>query len=326
MIETTGRKRIVIALGGNAITPPGKPGTPVEQWANVRRTCQGLLQILRDEHRIVLTHGNGPQVGNLLIQQETAVDQVPALPLDVCGAMTQGQIGFMIQQGLTNALRDVGLDRPVVTVITRVLVAADDPGFKNPSKPVGPFYSRTDKARHEATSGAMFKRVQGKGPHPYRRVVPSPEPLRILEGPAIKRLVDLKMVVIAAGGGGIPVILGSTEDHTGVEAVIDKDLVSEKLAEAVSADILMILTDTDRVALHYGTKAQQDLETVTVTELEGHYREGHFPPGTMGPKVLACLRFLRFGGERAIIGPLAAAYEALQGEAGTQILPEEAMR
>lgn len=322
MTETVKGKRIVVALGGNAITLPGEPGTPAEQWTNVRQTCQEILRILQDGHRLVLTHGNGPQVGNLLIQQEAAVSEVPPLPLDICVAMTQGQIGFMIQQGLTNAIRGAGLDRQVVTVTTRVLVASDDPGFTTPSKPVGPFYSGVEKARHEALSGATFKRVQPKGRRPYRRVVPSPEPLRILEGPAITRLLDLGIVVIAAGGGGVPVVVDAEETHQGVEAVIDKDLAAEKLAEVVNADILLILTDAERVALHYGTPAQRDLETVTVTELEGYYQEGHFPPGSMGPKVLACLRFIRFGGERAIIGPVAGTYKALLGKAGTQILPQ----
>ncbi len=311
-------KKIVIALGGNAIKEPEARGTAEEQLRAVARSCAEIVRIIADGYRVVVTHGNGPQVGNLLIQQEAAAQLVPPMPLDVCGAMTQGQIGYLIQQQLALKLREHGLKRPVATVITQVLVDADDPAFANPTKPIGPFY---DEARAEELKrqGYTIRRVTNHGERPYRRVVPSPEPREIIELETIKALVEADQVVIACGGGGVPVVRrdGRLE---GVAAVIDKDLASALLASALGAEELLILTDVEFVALDYGTPQQRDLRRMTVKEAKGYLEEGQFPPGSMGPKIEAALRFLNHGGERVVITALDKAYAALHGETGTEVV------
>ena len=319
--ESQSTKHIVIALGGNAILKAHQKGILEEQIENIRVTSKQILEMIAEGHSIIITHGNGPQVGNLLIQQEGAHSKVPAMPMDVCGAMSQGQIGYMLEQVLYNLLQAGGINRDVLTVITQVMVDSDDPAFKNPTKPVGPFYDAETKERYEREKDYIIKEVNPGNHRPFRRVVPSPNPLRILEAKALKRLVDAGIIIIASGGGGIPVAMGSEGNYHGVEAVIDKDLAGEKLAEAVIADLLLILTDVEKVFLNFGTPKQRALDLVRLEEAKAYQKEGHFSPGSMGPKVEACLRFLEFGGERAIITCLGKASSALEGKTGTHFIP-----
>ncbi|MGA2954741.1 MAG: carbamate kinase [Thermodesulfobacteriota bacterium] len=315
------RKRIVIALGGNAIKVARQKGTYEEQLANVRAASLHILEFIRQGFDVVLTHGNGPQVGNLLVQQEAGVSQVPAQPMDICSAMTQGQLGYILQQSLMNELKSYNLDFNVVTMITQVLVDRNDPAFTHPSKPVGPFYDRATKEKYEAERGYRMKQVLPDGEAPFRRVVPSPDPIRILEVHALKKVVDAGMIVIAAGGGGIPVILNERGEFQGFEGVIDKDLAGEKLAEAVAADIFMILTDVPRVKLFFGTPKEREVDFLEVKEAKQYHREGHFLEGSMAPKVLACIRFIEYGGEEAIITSLDRAWLAVENQEGTHIVP-----
>ena len=312
-------KRVLVALGGNAIKKADEIGTYEQQLKAVRKTAEQLAEMVARGYELVITHGNGPQVGNLLIQQEEGVRRgVPPQPLDVLNAMTQGQIGYMLQQSLQNALRARGISRPVVTVVTQVLVRPDDPDFRDPSKPVGPFYTREEAEKLAREKGYRIKKVKPTGEKAYRRVVPSPDPIAIVEGDAIRSMVDTGMIVIASGGGGIPVVEegGSLR---GVEAVIDKDLAGEKLAEVVGADVLLILTDVRKVKLNFGRPDERDIDEMTIEEARRYMAEGHFPPGSMGPKVEACIRFLEAGGELAIVAHLDEALEALEGRAGTRI-------
>jgi carbamate kinase len=315
------KKRIVIALGGNAIKQAHELGTAQEQMRNIQNSCQQVLQIIQAGYDVVLTHGNGPQVGNILIQQETGISQVPDQPMDICGAMTQGQIGYMLQQALVNGLKAYNLNFNVVTVITQVMVDREDPDFRNPSKPVGPFYDQETGNRYKSERGYQIKQVIPNGERPFRRVVPSPDPIRILEGKALKRLVDAGMIVIASGGGGIPVVLNDHGEFEGIEGVIDKDLAGEKLAEAVGADILLILTDVNKVRLGFGTPPEKDLDRMDVTQAKHYLKEGHFLSGSMAPKIEACIRFLEYGGEEAIITSLNKAWLSIQGQEGTHIFP-----
>ena len=310
---------VLIALGGNAIKTEGERGTFEQQYRNVYECCKGIAKIIKEGYRVVITHGNGPQVGNLLIQQEEAAEVVPPQPLHVCVAMTQGQIGYMIQQALGNRLKELGAEVPVVSLITQILVDKEDPDFKDPHKPIGPFYDEATARRYAAERGYVIKRVRPVGSKQYRRVVPSPEPLEVVELRAVKTLVEAEVVVIAAGGGGVPVI--EEDGLRGVDAVIDKDLAGERLAEALKADVLMILTDVDRVYLHYGKPAQMPINEMSVVEARRYLEEGHFLKGSMEPKVRACVRFLEKGGKRAIIAHVYKAYEALKGIEGTHILP-----
>lgn len=320
-------EKIVIALGGNAIKQWDQKGSAEEQFANVRTSCSHIVKIIKRGYQVVITHGNGPQVGNLLIQQEEGAKAVPAQPLDICGAMTQGQIGYMLQQALLNELKDARLDRSVVTVVTQVVVDREDPGFQHPTKPVGPFYDRATKEWYEKQGGRVFAQVKtAKGDPHYRRVVASPDPLRILEAQVIKDLFEKGIIVIASGGGGIPVILDEHGHVSGVEAVIDKDLAGEKLAESVGADIFMVLTDVDKVYLHFGSKKQNGLSSLTLEKAKRYLAEGYFPAGSMGPKVEACIRFIEYGGEKAIITSLDRAVDALDGKEGTEIKMDEKVR
>ncbi len=310
---------ILIALGGNAISSPQGRGEIAEQMEAIHRSCRVIARIIRGGAQVVLTHGNGPQVGNLLIQQEEARQAVPPLPLDVCVAMTQGQIGYLLQRALQNALRAYDLSTPVTTVITQVVVDPRDPAFENPTKPIGPCYSEREAEQLQREKGYVLVRV-GQGEKPYRRVVPSPKPLEIVEEGGIRELVEAGHVVIACGGGGVPVVRveGCLR---GVEAVIDKDLASERLATALGLKTFLILTDVERVALRYGTPEQVDLEKLSLQEAKCYLEAGEFPPGSMGPKIEAAVKFLEHGGERVIIAALDQAEEALAGRAGTEIVP-----
>ncbi|HPZ12828.1 MAG TPA: carbamate kinase [Bacillota bacterium] len=311
-------KTIVIALGGNAILQPGQNGTVDEQMENVDSTAEQVAELIAQGHRVVITHGNGPQVGALLIQQEAGRDRVPPMPLDVCGAESQGQIGYMLQQSIGKMLARRSIQRPVATVITQMVVDPNDPAFANPTKPVGPFYSAYYAEQRMKETGEKWIEDAGRG---WRRVVPSPDPIRIVEQDAILSLVRTGAIVIANGGGGIPVI-EKGGFYKGVEAVIDKDLGGECLARDVGADVLLILTDVAHVALHYKTPHQVDLHTVQLDDLIRYQQEGHFNAGSMGPKVEACRRFVERGGEAAIIAQLDKAVEAIHGNAGTRIVKQ----
>ena len=312
---------IVIALGGNAILQPGQNGTYEEQVGNVRLTSEQLVQMVESgKYRIVVTHGNGPQVGNILLQNETAKDVAATMPLHVCGAESQGLIGYMMQQTLHNLLAEKGRgDVPVVTLITQVVVNKDDPAFANPTKPVGPFYSEDEAKRLESDKGYNVREDAGRG---WRRVVPSPDPMEISEKEAIRQLIAARSIVIASGGGGIPVIRDDGK-LKGVDAVIDKDLAGERLANDVEASIFMVLTDVDQVKLDYKTPEEKGLDTITVDEAKRYHAEGHFAKGSMEPKVRAAIRFIEAGGERAIITSLGRAIDALAGRAGTTITRNE---
>ena len=314
-------KRIVIALGGNAIKLPQQKGTFEEQLANIRAASHHILDFIQHGFEVVISHGNGPQVGNLFVQQEAGSSQVPPQPLEICSAMTQGQLGYMIQQTLMNELKSHNLNLNVVTMITQVLVDREDPDFAHPSKPVGLFYDRRTKEKLEAERGYRMKKVLPRGETPFRRVVPSPDPIRIVEVVALKKLVDSGMIVIASGGGGVPVILNNRGEFEGVEGVIDKDLAGEKLAEAVAADILMILTDVPKVKLGFGTPQERNVDRLNVGQAKKYLQEGQFLEGSMAPKVRACIRFIEYGGEETIITSLDQAWLAVQKQEGTHIIP-----
>jgi carbamate kinase len=307
---------IVIALGGNAILQPGQKGTAAEQRANIARTAGAIISLVEVGHKVVVTHGNGPQVGNILLQNEAGVDQVPAMPLDVCGAESQGLVGYMIQQALRNELVSRKLPAMVTTIVTQTVVAAADPAFGNPTKPVGPFYPVEQGRSLAAERGWILKEVR---PGQWRRVVPSPDPLHIVERDAIRALAAAGTLVVASGGGGIPVVEDPDGALRGVEAVVDKDLAGQRLAADIGADVFAILTDVDRVALAYGTPEQRFLDHMTLDEAKTYMELGHFPPGSMGPKVLAVIRFLEAGGKRAVIAAIGESAAALAGKAGTTV-------
>ncbi len=316
MSDGNRRPLTVVALGGNAILQRGENGTFEEQFRNIQSTASQLAELIVQGHRLVITHGNGPQIGATLIRHELARQTVPPLPLHACGAETQGFLGYMIQQTLQAELARRGARKEVATVITQVLVSADDPAFQNPTKPIGPFYTEWQRRKLlEERGDIVIKEDSGRG---YRRVVPSPDPKQIAETGTIQTLVEKEIVVIACGGGGIPVI---QSDHQllGVEAVIDKDLAAERLATSIRASQLAIMTDVDGVFLNYGRDDQRFLARVTGDDLAKYAQVGHFAAGSMGPKVEAVLRFLDHGGERAVIGYLGSLKGAVEGRTGTQI-------
>jgi carbamate kinase len=313
------KKRVMIALGGNAIKQPHERGTFQEQMKNVETAAVQIAVIARNGYEIAITHGNGPQVGNLAIQQEQGAHMVPEQPLVVLGAMTQGQIGYMMQQSLNNLLSDDG--KEVVTVVTQVIVSRDDPDFQDPTKPVGPYYDEETAKRLGAENGWIVKQVRPTGEKTWRRVVPSPIPLGIAEASVIKKLVEGGTIVIASGGGGIPVVRNSEGKLEGVDAVIDKDRAGAKLAEEVDANIFLILTDVENALLNFGSENEIPIEKMTITEAKKYLSEGHFKAGSMGPKVEAAMGFVERGGERAIITSLDKAADALEGRTGTHIVP-----
>jgi len=308
-------RTVVIALGGNVLTAEGQAGTHEEQEANARAMARSVARIIDADWRVVITHGNGPQVGNLAIQQEEGAGMVPSQPLFALGAMTQGQIGHVL--GL--AVAQAGAT-DVITTVTHVEVDKDDPAFDTPTKPIGPFFSERKARALAEERGWVVRQDAGRG---FRRVVPSPDPRSILEADAIGALVEQGFTLIAAGGGGIPVIRRGKK-WEGVEAVIDKDLSAERLASDIGADALLLLTGVDRVAVNFGTPEERPLATVTVEEARELLEEGQFPPGSMGPKVTAAIRFVEGGGDRAIITSPRRAVAALAGTHGTRIVPAEA--
>ena len=305
------RKRIVVALGGNALG-----NTLPEQMIAVKSTAKALCDLIEEGHQVVVVHGNGPQVGRILLASETAKNVTPAMPFDVCGAMSQGYIGYHLQQALKFALKKRGKDIPVATVLTQMVVDADDPGFKNPTKPIGPFYSEEEAKALVEEKGYTVKEDAGRG---WRRVVASPIPTEIVELDSVKRLFD-STIVITCGGGGIPVVRKEDGDLEGVAAVIDKDFAAELLAENIEADALMILTEVEKVAINFNKPNQENLSHMTYAEAEKHCEEGQFAPGSMLPKVKACMKFVQANPDKkAIITSLAKAIDALEGKTGTVI-------
>ncbi len=311
-------KTILLAIGGNSLIRSGEKGTMAEQLANARRTAREVVGLIREGYKVVVTHGNGPQVGAVLLRSEAGATQVPAWPLDVCGAATQGEIGYILEQAILAELHAAGLEVPVISVMTQTIVSLDDPAMKNPTKPVGPFYSR-EEADRKRQIGWQIIEDAARG---YRRVVPSPEPVEIVELEVIRGLVERGVLVIACGGGGIPVAMENGQ-LLGVEAVIDKDRASALLASHLNSEMFVISTDTDFVYLDYKKPTQRPLKTICAVDLERHMAEGHFAPGSMGPKVQSVLRFLRDGGKHAIIASAENLRKAVAGETGTHMYPDE---
>jgi carbamate kinase len=307
--------RIVIAIGGNAITREGQRGTWDEQLANARTIARELVQLKRHGHEIVLTHGNGPQVGALHLQHDLAAAQAPPLPLDTLVAMTQGQLGYLLQ----TVIEELDPSVRTVTVLTRVRVDPADPSFAEPTKPIGQFYSDDEARRLEHERGFAVAPDARRG---WRCVVPSPLPGEIVEFESVRALVERGALVIAAGGGGIPIAHGAGR-AAGVEAVIDKDRASAALALATGADLLAMLTGVERVAIDYGTRWQRDMARLTVSDASRLLEDGEFPPGSMGPKVESAARFVSGGGRAAVITCADRLLDAVEGRGGTRILPDE---
>ena len=307
-------KKAVVALGGNALIKEGQEGTIYEQFANTRKIVKHIVKIINDGWNVVITHGNGPQVGTILLQNDLARDVTPPMPLGICVAESEGFIGYMIQQCLSNALKKANVEKPVVALITQVLVDEDDPSLMNPTKPIGPIYDEEEIKEVLEEGYNVVRQKNG-----WRIVVPSPDPKSIVEGEIIKKMLDDDIIVIASGGGGMPVIEKERWGLDGLEAVIDKDLASERLAEAINADLLLILTNEEKVYLDYNTPKQQSLDKITLSKLKKYYKQGYFPPGSMGPKVLAAIRFLEYGGEKVIISHVERGWESLNGKTGTHI-------
>lgn len=311
MKDKAKKEILLVALGGNALIRKGQVGTVDEQFENLKVPIRQIARLSR-RYRIIITHGNGPQVGNLLLQQEYC-DAVPQLPLEILVAQTQGQIGYMIESTLDSELMELGIgtQKPLVSLISYIVVDEGDPAFQNPSKPIGPVYT-------EARAATLPYPTQ-RTPKGYQRIVASPKPITIVEKREIRKLIDRDFIVICCGGGGIPVI---REGRTfcGVDAVIDKDLASAKLAEEVGVHVFLIATDVEGAALRYGQPDQQFLRTITMSDADLYLKEGHFPPGSMRPKIEAAIRFLQSGGKRAVITSIEAIEDAVAGNAGTEVI------
>src|SRR3954470_3008188 len=311
--------RAVVALGGNALSPPDSAGTVVEMRAALRTTAERLAELVERGVELVISHGNGPQVGRILLQQEYAADYVPPMPMDVCGAESQGQIGYLLVQALDSALRRRGLPTRALCLVTQVVVDGRDPAFRRPTKPVGPSYPRPQAQRIAHETGYVFRIMPDNS---WRRVVASPRPVRFVEEEPLLQIIEAGHVVVAAGGGGVPVVEHRNE-LVGVEAVVDKDLTAARLAELVGADVLLILTAVDRVQVGFGTPSARELSRLPVSEARELLAAGEFPEGSMGPKVQACVDFVVAGGPRAVIASLRQAGDAVFGDAGTVIVPDE---
>ena len=313
--------RVLVALGGNAMTNPDGRAREDDQIEAATAAMEAVAGLVAQQVEVAITHGNGPQVGNLLVKNELSAEVVPPVTLDWCGAQTQGTLGLILMNTLETALRRHGVERRAAALVTRTLVDRDDPGFTRPTKPIGRFLSREEAAvliEHGET-------WEDRGEKGWRRVVASPEPLEILDASAVRALVEAGFVVIANGGGGIPVVRDESGDLHGVEAVIDKDLGAALLARTVQADVLVIATDVPHAVLRYGTPEAEDVGTVSVSRMRTYVAEGHFASGSMGPKVDAACRFVEGGGERAVITDLASLTEAVVAGAGTVIVADEKM-
>jgi carbamate kinase len=308
------KNRIIVALGGNALIKSHQKGTIYEQFENTRQISKSLVRLIKEDYQIVITHGNGPQVGSILLQNNSAREKIPPMPLGICVAESEGLIGYMIQQCIYNELKLSKIQKDVISLITQVLVNKNDISFNNPIKPIGPLFSKSE-AMELIEDGYKVKKLSNG----WRIVVPSPDPKKIIEGDIIKKLLKEDVIVIAAGGGGMPVIENKFSILDGVEAVVDKDLATECLAEAINADILMILTNVDYVYLNYNKKNQKPIKNSNLTEIKNYYNEGHFLEGSMGPKILAAVRFLENGGKKVIISNVDLAWESINKNQGTHI-------
>jgi carbamate kinase len=310
--------RAVIALGGNALSPEGGTGTADEMRAAIRTTAECLAGLVEREVEVVISHGNGPQVGRILLQQEYAAEHVPPMPMDVCGAESQGQIGYLLVQELDSALQRRKLATRALCLVTQVVVDGRDPAFRRPTKPVGPSYPRPEAQRIAHETGYVFKIMPDKR---WRRVVASPRPVRFVEEDALLQIIEAGHVVVAAGGGGVPVV-EHRHELRGVEAVVDKDLTAARLATLVHADLLLILTAIEKVQVGYGTPDARSLDRMTVSEARGYLAAGEFPEGSMGPKIQACVDFVSATGGRAVIASLEQANDAAFGGAGTEVVAD----
>ncbi|MBN1394011.1 MAG: carbamate kinase [Pirellulales bacterium] len=308
----------LVAIGGNSLIRAGERGTIDEQLANAHATAKSIVQMVARGWQLVITHGNGPQVGAELLRSERAAGEVYTMPLDVCVAATQSEIGYLLQRAIEYELRQIGLFTPVMTVLTQVRVDENDPAFENPTKPVGPFYSRRNAEAKQREVGWRMVEDAARG---YRRVVPSPEPVEIFEQDIIGKILKLGMIVIAVGGGGIPVVERENYQVLGAEAVIDKDRASALLASGLKTDLFIISTDADQVYLDFRRPTQRGIRHATVAEMAEYYKQGQFPPGSMGPKIEAAVRYLNNGGKKVIITSPERLIDALDGEAGTHIVP-----
>jgi carbamate kinase len=307
--------RVVVALGGNAISPPGGSGDAPEMREALASTAQCLVDLIESGVSLVVTHGNGPQVGRILLQQEYAAEHVPPMPMDVCGAQSQGQIGYLLAQSLDSAMRRRGLSACALCLVTQVVVDGRDRAFRRPTKPVGPSYDKTEARRIAQLTGHVFRAMPDKK---WRRVVPSPAPLRLVESEPLRQIIEAGHVVVTAGGGGVPVVEVGDE-LVGVEAVVDKDLTAARLALLVDADQLVVLTEVERVQVGFGTPQARALTHLSVGEARGLLAAGEFPEGSMGPKVRACVEFVEGGGRRAVIGALTQARDVVLGDGGTEV-------
>ncbi|MFA7056670.1 MAG: carbamate kinase [Candidatus Cloacimonadales bacterium] len=310
-------KKAVLALGGNAIIQAGQKGTIAEQFKNTRDSLGGVVELIKQGYQLAISHGNGPQVGNMLIQHNAGMEKgVAPLPLGVLVAATEGTMGYMIEQSLQNKLIKEGITNKVVTINTQVVVSKDDPSMQNPTKPVGPFYTEAVAKALEAELGWNIIEDAGRG---FRQVVASPMPIDIIPASTIKQLVDDNQIVIACGGGGIPVVREADGTLEGVDAVIDKDFASALLAEKIGAEFLVILTGVDKVAINYGKPNQIALDELTADQAQKYYDEGQFPKGSMGPKILAAIGFIKNGGSKVIITSIERIADAFAGKTGTVI-------
>jgi carbamate kinase len=310
------RKTAVIAFGGNAILPSGQRGLQREQLKNAQKAAGLMIHVVKKGYDLILVHGNGPQVGNLLIQMEEAINKIPPFSLEVCDAMTEGSMGYMLEMSIINELRKNSLDKEVATLITQVVVDRDDPAFENPTKPIGPFYSKYRAQMLIKEKKWTMVEDAGRG---YRKVVPSPKPIDVVNKWIIRDLVRSGKIVITAGGGGIPIIINGRGLFQGVEAVIDKDYASSLIAREVGADLFIILTGVPRVCLNFGTPEEKSLPVISVSEAERYLVEGQFPPGSMGPKIKAAIEYIRSGGREVLITSAAHLKASLIERSGTII-------
>lgn len=308
--------KVLVSLGGNAILKHTDKGTAEEQLSNTAKTSQILVNMLKEDYHIVLTHGNGPQVGDILLAYDNSKDILPPMPLDVCVAQTQGMIGFMLQISLENILIKENMQKSIVTILTQTIIHKDDPQLNKPSKPIGPFYNAKEADKLRENHDWVIVDDSGRG---YRRVVPSPLPVGFVEESSIKTLYDEDKFVIACGGGGIPVMKNENGVYEGVEAVVDKDHTSALLASKIGAEVLLILTDVEKVSLNYGKPNQKNLDRLNIEEARKYLKQGHFPSGTMGPKIESTIDFIENGGKKAVITSIENSIKALNGHAGTTI-------
>jgi len=318
MNMTTTPKSAVIAIGGNSLIRAGERGTIEEQLRNAHATARAIVRLVERGWKIVITHGNGPQVGAALLRSERAAAEVYTHPLDVCVATTQCEVGYLLQRGMEYELRQIGLFTPIMTVLTQVRVNENDPAFQNPTKPIGPFYSKQEADEKLKRFGWQMVEDPSRG---YRRVVPSPEPVEVFEEDIIRKILGLGMIVIAVGGGGIPVIEREGYKVEGMEAVIDKDRASSLLASGLGVDLFIISTDADQVYLDFTKPTKRGIPRATASEMAAYLKEGQFPPGSMGPKVESAIQFLRKGGKEVVITSFEYLLDAVDGKMGTHIVP-----